>query len=82
MSTEKIKDLSSINKLDMEEIKQELFIRKKELMNMRIYGTLKTDQTALIKKHSLLKDCQKITAMLETLKKSSQGQVKIDKKVK
>ncbi len=85
------KSIQTIDKNNIVELKEELYSRKRDLVSMRIHGTLKQDPEIIKKEKDLKKECQKITMFIHTIEKIKQEQKtvlakensrKINKKVK
>lgn len=70
-----VNDLKNANS---KEIREEIFKRKRDLLNIRIHGTLKKDSDHLLKKRQLKKECQKIKAVLATTFSNSKKQKAIE----
>ena len=83
------KSISIIDKSNIVELKEELYNRKRDLVSMRIHGTLKQDPVVIKKAKDLKKECQKITMFIGVIEKvktnvsvENNSVKKINKKVK
>ena len=63
------KSISIIDKSNIVELKEELYNRKRDLVSMRIHGTLKQDPVVIKKAKDLKKECQKISMFISTIEK-------------
>ena len=64
------KAIQIIDKSNIVELTEELYSRKRDLVSMRIHGTLKQDPVIIKKAQDLKKECQKITMFISALLKS------------
>lgn len=85
------KSIQTIDINNIVELKEELYNRKRDLVSMRIHGTLKQDPEVMKKAKGLKEECRVITMFIHIIEKSqiqkilnntSKNQKKINKKVK
>ena len=70
MTTEK--SLQLIDKSNMMELKEELYNRKRILVNLKIHGTLKQDLELTKKAKVLKKECRTLTQFISVIIKTQQ----------
>jgi hypothetical protein len=70
------KSISVIDKSNIIELKEELYNRKRDLVSMRIHGTLKQDPVVIKKAKDLKKECQKISMFISTIEKVQKESLK------
>lgn len=68
------KSIQTIDKTNILELKEELYNRKRDLVSMKIHGTLKQDPEVIKKGKDLKKECQKITMFIHTIEKIQKEQ--------
>ena len=71
------KTISIIDKSNIVELKEELYNRKRDLVSMRIHGTLKQDPVVIKKAKDLKKECQKISIFISTIEKVQKESLKV-----
>jgi hypothetical protein len=88
------KNIQIIDKNNTEELKIELYNRKRDLVSMRIHGTLKQDKEIIKVAKKLKKECRILTTFLDKISEKIRKEKekisninnnsikKIDKKVK
>jgi hypothetical protein len=68
------KSIQTIDKTNILELKEELYNRKRDLVSMKIHGTLKQDPEVIKKGKDLKKECQKITMFIYAIEKIQKEQ--------
>lgn len=71
------KSLQVIDKNNLEEIKIELFNRKRDLVSFKIHGTLKQDPVIIKKAKELKEECRQLQTFITVIEKA----VKLKKSV-